>query len=347
MERTAALLETLVALPGLPGREEAVARFVLDYEGLDAVSRRLDPSGNAWVRCEGPDGPPLVLLAHLDEVGFLVKRIEDDGRVSIIGHERTDLRTLGSEVVQIWTRNGPISAFVVNGQQTGGPHDYGTLKPETVRLELGATDREATEALGVAVGDAVTYDAAVHRLPDGLLCAKAFDDRSGVAAILRAAELSKGRRARPLILLGTVQEEIGGHGAEAVAFDEVPAALLNVDICGGEVYSLPEPERRRILGKGPILHDGPEGSRAIIRRLETLAAERDIPLQRYAAWGRGADLSNLQKKCGGLPALNVILPMAFYHGPRGLIRPEDVHNAARLLAAALEDEAFLDHVGKW
>ena len=63
--------------------------------------------------------------------------------------------------------------------------------------------------------------------------------------------------------------------------------------------------------------------------------------------GRGADLSILQQKSGGLPALGIILPMAFYHGPRGFVHVEDVHNAGRLIAAALEDPEFLEHTSKW
>jgi len=348
LEKTVQLLKDLTALPGIPGHEEAVAKYMLEYEGVKAVSRRTDPSGNVWIRTGGPEGsPPIVLLAHIDEVGFRVKRIEEDGRLSILGHERMDLRALGSEVVQVWTRTGTISAFVVTGQETTLPKDYAGMTPDRVRLEIGARTRGEAEELGVDTGDVVTFDPSCHRLGNGLLCAKAFDDRSGVASILLAAHLSQGKRAHPLVLLGTVQEEIGAHGADAVEFEEKPGALISVDICGGEVYSLPEPDRRGILGKGPILHDGPDGSQGMIRRLLELGAERSIPVQRYVAMGRGADLSNLQKKCGGLPALNVILPMAYYHGPRGLIQPRDVLNAGRLLAAALEDPEFLEHTGKW
>lgn len=347
MERTEALLEQLTALPGLPGHEKAVVDWLLSYEGARIAERRCDPSGNAWLFTEGPPGPPVLLMAHMDEVGFRVKRIEDDGTLSVVGHERFDLRTLASEIVQVWTEGGPRPAFVYLGQETNMPRDYRNLRPETLRLDLGVVTREAAEELGVLPGDPVTFDPGFHRLAGGILCAKAFDDRAGLTVLLRALELSEGRRRHRAVLLGTVQEEIGGHGADAVRFEEKPGAALNVDICGGEVYSLPRPDRRPMLGRGPILHDGPEVSHAMKRRLVALAGQEGIPVQRRAAYGRGADQSILQKKAGGLPLFGLIVPMAYYHGPRGFVHPRDVLDAARLVAAVLCDPAFLDHTAKF
>ena len=103
MESTIRQLEELTRLPGIPGHEEAVVQYLLESPIADAGKRRVDGNGNVWVRGKGPKTPPVVILAHIDEVGFLVKRIEDDGRLSVIGHERLDLRTFASEVVQVWT----------------------------------------------------------------------------------------------------------------------------------------------------------------------------------------------------------------------------------------------------
>ncbi|MHC5036265.1 MAG: hypothetical protein ACYTHM_03035 [Planctomycetota bacterium] len=347
MESVVALLERLTSLPGIPGREKAVVDFLMEYEGVDALSRRVDPSGNVWIECEGPDKPPVVFCSHMDEVGWKVKQILPNGRVSPIGHERTDLRTLGGEIVQIWTDAGPIPAFVDAGQQTQLPKDYANMTPENVELDLGVVGEDAAKALGVAVGNPVTFDPTFHRLAGDVVCAKAFDDRSGLAVILKAIELSRGKRKQRPILLGTVQEEIGGHGAHAVAFEKKPGAVIILDICGGEVYNLPKADRRPMLGKGPILHDGPTASQGLLRRFAELAREKGIPHQHHAVTGRGADLSILQQKSGGLPALGIILPMAFYHGPRGLIHVGDVLRAAELLAAALCDDTLLDRATKF
>jgi endoglucanase len=347
METTVKLLQALTRLPGIPGREEAVANFLMETDALDATQRQIDQSGNVWIHPTGPEGPPLVLVAHMDEVGFKVNRIEEDGRLSIRGHRHFDLRTLGSEVMEVWTEGGPVPAFVFNGQRTGGPKDYGDLNPDNVRLDLGVVDRPAAEALGIRPSDPVTFDPGFVRLGGDVLCAKAFDNRSGLAAILRAIQLSAGKRKLRPVVLGTVQEEIGGHGADAVEFREKPGAVINVDICGGEVYDLPEPARRPLLGRGPIFHDGPECSRGMLRRLRHLAGEKGIPTQHMAAYGRGADQSILQKKSGGLPIFGVILPMAYYHGPRGLIHGRDVLWAAELISAALCDEEFLEHTSKF
>jgi putative aminopeptidase FrvX len=347
MEATIRLLEELTRLPGIPGREGAVANWLMECPIADAGKRRIDANGNVWVQGKGPKTPPIVILAHIDEVGFLVKKVEDDGRLSVVGHERLDLRTMSSEVMQVWTAKGPIPAFVTVGQQTSCPKDYANMTPENFRLELGVNTRGEAEALGVAACDVVTFDPSFHRLPGGLVCAKAIDDRSGVAALIKAFELSAGKRRHLPVMLGTAQEEIGGQGAMGVEFAPKPAALVNVDICGGEVYSLAEPDRRTILGKGPILHDGPESSHGMVRRFMELAKAEGIPFQHLAAAGRGADLSILQQKSGGLPAINLILPMSYYHGPRGLINPADVLHCARLIAAALADKDFVKKATKF
>jgi putative aminopeptidase FrvX len=175
-----------------------------------------------------------------------------------------------------------------------------------------------------------------------MLCAKAFDNRASVAAILRALELSMGRRRQRAIFLGTVQEEIGGHGAYAVHFEEKPGGVLIIDICGAEVFKLKENERRTIMGKGPILLDHPGTNQGFSRRLEELAVQNSIPFQRVGYYWRGADPSILQQKCGGLATMTIIIPMAYYHAPKGLINAIDVFNKARLLEAVLTDEEFLN-----
>ena len=346
MERTIELLKELTRLPGIPGREEAVIDYLMECD-VDSVSRRVDPAGNVFIEAEGPDKPPVVFTAHMDEVGFRVKRVERDGLVTVVGAGRMDLRTLASEIVHIWTDKGPVPAFVLLGQVTDGSAvDYATLKPENIRLEVGPGDRGAVEDLGVRAGDPVTYDPAWHDLNGGLSCAKAFDDRSGIAAVLRGLELSRGKRRQRPLLLGSVQEEIGAHGADAVEFDRKPGCAIVVDICGGEVFGVPEEERRSVLGRGPIIINGPVDSAGYIDRVSRLAAEKGIPIQHYGHYTRGADHSAIPKKMGGVPGGSVILPVSYYHGPRGLMKPEDVYHAARLIAAILTDDDFLDHAAR-
>ena len=346
MERTFQILKELTRLPGIPGREELVIDYLMEFD-IDAVSRRVDPAGNVLIEATGPpERPPVVFTAHTDEVGFRVKRVEKDGTVSVIGADRTDLRTVASEIVDIWTERGPVAAFVIAGQKTSGQADYSTLKPEAIRLDVGLTVKEEVEALGIGPGAPVTYDSRWHELAGGICSAKAFDDRAGVAAILRALELTRGSRKQRPLLLGSVQEEIGAHGADSVAFEERPGCAVVVDICGGEVFGLPEEERRRILGRGPIILDGPVDSAGYIDRVTRLASDNEIPLQRFGTYYRGADHSSIPKKMGGIPGGAVILPMSYYHGPRGLMKVEDVYNAARLMAAILADDEFLDHAAR-
>ncbi|OGL42462.1 MAG: hypothetical protein A2161_06880 [Candidatus Schekmanbacteria bacterium RBG_13_48_7] len=341
MKKTKNILEKLVKLPGIPGREEAVVEFLMNYP-LDTVNKEVDISGNTWIECRGGNKPPLILSAHMDEVGCRVKKIEDDGRISVIGLERTDLRTLAGQIMQIHSRKNVYEAFVYMNQKTTLPKNYSDMTLDNLRLDLGFMSRAETEKTGILPNDPVTYSTEFIELQKDIICAKAFDNRSSLAAILRALEFSTGKRKQRPVLLGTVQEEIGGQGALALEFKEQPGAVMIIDICGAEVFDLSESERRTIMGKGPILLNHPGTNRGLYQRLIALAEENNIPYQLVGMYGRGADASILQQKCGGLPTMTVIIPMAYYHAPKGLINIHDVFNTARLLETVLKDDSFLD-----
>jgi len=342
MKKTRELLETLVRIPGIPGREEAVIDYLINYP-VETCGKEVDISGNVWMDFDGEGTSPLVLSAHMDEVGCRIKRIEDDGQISVIGLERFDLRTLAGQTVQIHTDNGVFDAFIYLNQKTSLPINYDDMVVDNVRLDLGYTSKKETETTGIQPNDPVTFSDEVTGLQNDMICAKAFDNRSSVAAILRALELTTGKRRQKTTFLGTVQEEIGGHGAYAIDFKSKPGAVIILDICGAEVFGLPEPERRTIMGKGPIMLNHPGTNRGLHKRLIQLAKDHDIPHQIVGSYQRGADPSILQQKCGGLPVMTVIIPMAYYHAPKGLICVRDVFNTARLLEAVLQDESFLQY----
>ncbi|MBN2384238.1 hypothetical protein JXQ70_15280 [bacterium] len=342
MKKTRALLKQLVQLPGIPGREEAVADFLLKYP-LETRNRAMDSSGNVWLEYDGPDKPALVLSAHMDEIGCRVKKIEEDGQLSVIGFEGIDLRTLASHVVQIWSDAGVYDAYIYLRQRTWTSPDFSDLVADNIRLDLGLRTRAQVAALSIKPNDPVTFSPDFHDLQNGTVCAKAIDNRCSLAAILLALEQTVGKRAQRPLLLGTVQEEIGGWGAHSIAFKEKPGAILVLDICGAEVFKLTEAERRTIMGRGPILLNNPGTSRGLYKRLKQLAAEQDIPCQDVGYYTRGADPAILQTKSGGQPMMSIIIPMAYYHGPKGLIDLHDLEATTRLLVAVLEDESFLDH----
>jgi len=341
MEKIITLLKDLVRLPGIPGREEAVANYLLRYP-LDAAKREIDHSGNVYLEMKGPAKPPLVLSAHMDEIGCRVKRIEDDGQLSVIGFEGIDVRTLAGQVVQVWTETEVFDAFVYLRQRTGPSRDYMDLMAENVRLDLGLTNRDDVMALAIKPNDPVTFNQEFYSLQNNMVCAKAFDNRCSLAVILRALEKTSAKRAQRPVVLGTVQEEIGGFGARAFSFPEKPGAVLVLDICGAEVFRLSEAERRTIMGKGPILLNNPGTSRGLYKRLKELALERGIPYQDVGYYDRGADPAILQTKSGGNAMMTIVIPMAYYHAPKGLLNIDDLMHTTDLLVAVLTDEYFLE-----
>lgn len=344
MEKTKSTLKEMVKLPGIPGREEAVIKYLMNFP-IEAAERKTDISGNTWIRCKGAsEASSIILAAHMDEVGCRVKKIEEDGQVSVIGLENLDMRTMAGQIFQVRTEKGVYDAYVYVNQKTVRPDNYNDLKGDDLRLDLGLTSKKETEKLGIQPNDPVTFGPEYYELQNHVVCAKAFDNRCSLTAMLRGVQLSEGKRKLRPVILGTVQEEIGGHGAKAVEFAEKPGAVLIFDICGAEVFRLSEKERRTIMGKGPILLNHPGTNMGLYKRLKYLAAKDDIPVQEVGYYWRGADPSIFQQKCGGLATMTIIIPMAYYHAPKGLISVVDVYETARLISAALQDEDFVRSV---
>ena len=101
------------------------------------------------------------------------------------------------------------------------------------------------------------------------------------------------------------------------------------------------------MGGGPILLNNPGTNRGLCERLAQLAEEHDIPYQKVGYYDRGADPAILQTSGGGFPMMTIILPMAYYHAPKGLIHSVDVFNTARLIAAVLQDDNFLEEASSY
>ena len=208
------LMKELCALPGPSGCEDAVRAFVLKRVKPFADEIRTDAIGNVMVFRKGRKAldRPVALCAHMDEVGVIIKKITEDGMLKFGFVGGVDPRVVIGRPVRFGDVPGVIGIKAVH--LTTAAERRTMPKTKNLYIDIGATSRAAAEKL-VSLGDYGVFDSAATEFGDGLIKAKAIDDRVGCAALLKLIE------DEPPIdtwFCFTVQEEVGLRGAASMAY---------------------------------------------------------------------------------------------------------------------------------
>lgn len=325
------VLATLVEAYGVSGDEapvrETVRRLLPGW-----AKPTTDSAGNLWLRV-GHGEPTVVFVAHLDEVGFLVTGIDDDGRVA--------LAPVGGFYPSLWegmpalvhTRRGTVPGVFVPDDSTPGGSGV-------VRVDVGTSSRSATEGLGVAIGGTVTMPKDYARLAGTRATARSFDDRVGSAALVMAARrLDRTRLRHTVIFLWSVREEIGLEGARAAA-DALGLQVARVHAIDTFVSSDSPRESPRFalapLGAGPVaraLDNSAVTPLAYVDSLVAVARAGAIPLQVGTTNG-GNDGSVFAQY--GVPDVPIGWPLRYSHSPVETVDLRDVAHLAALVRAVAE-----------
>ncbi|MDH4214470.1 MAG: hypothetical protein OEV85_11145, partial [Candidatus Thorarchaeota archaeon] len=283
------LLKTLSATPGPVGREDLVQEIMKRELGNYCEHVDIDKIGNLIATLEGSK-KHYTIVAHADEVGFLVSGIDDRGFIhakwNTQGH-MPDLRLLPGQWVLIMTERGLIpGCFAVKTGHIAGEEGKNRIPTyEEVFLDIGFNSRDEVEEYGIHIGDPIIYAAPVESVGHNL-CGKSMDDRIGlVIMILLAQELSKIPMAkRPKItFVSTVMEELGARGAAAIARDLDVEGVLILDIGLADDYPGTKGEAGVALGKGPVIvikDNAMHYSHKLIQEILDTAGKEEIPVQR-------------------------------------------------------------------
>ena len=324
------LLERLVVLPGVSGAEQPVRSYI--ERQLPAWARkrsRVDEKGNLIVRL-GRDTPPSALfIAHMDEIGFKVRRIETDGTL--------DVEAVGGLLADLFAWR-PV---VVHGK-SGAVH--GVMKRQEV-VDIGAVSPDDAEAMGVSVGSTVTVPKSMRRLLGRRATGRSFDDRIGCAVLLSALRALHPKRMAavtsgpPVWLVFGVEEEIGLVGADHLAKQHPARRVYAVD---SFVTSDSPVEDRRIafapLGKGFVIRAIDNSGMAPpveVERVALLAASLGIPMQRGVTSG-GNDGSRFVRH--GSVNIPLSWPLRYAHTAAEVADLRDVEALERIVAALVDWE---------
>ena len=331
-------LKALCALDGVSGDEDRVRDFIRRQAEPWAETVRTDALGNLIVHKRGrkPAGNKLLLCAHMDEVGLIVTRATEDGflRFDFVGG--VDRRVaLGKPVVL-----GPDKIPGVIGMKAihmlSAEERKKVPKTEALYLDIGAADKE--EALSkVPLGTYGAFVGEPEELGDGLLKAKAIDDRVGCAILL---ELLKEELPLDVTFAFTAQEEVGTRGAFGAAFSVTPEVALVLETT--TAADLPGVEgARRVCapGRGPVISYMDGGTiydRSLFETLRRLAEERQIPWQVKEYIAGGNDARTIQRSKAGVRVAALSAAVRYLHAPASVGSLSDFEDMLKLTRAFLE-----------
>ena len=327
-----ALTETYAVSGHEAAMREAVIRLLPAW-----ADPTIDSAGNVLVRL-GRGAPLVVFIAHLDELGFEVTAIRDDGRLDLRARGGFYLSLFEGEPALVHAARGAVSGvFAVRDTIGAAPR----RTPTSLRADVGTTSRAATEALGIRPGDAVTMPKAYARLGGTRATARSLDDRTGCAAqILALRRLDPRTLTRSALFVFSVREETGLEGARAVAAStaaERPARVHAVDTFVSSDGPLdPRGFADVPLGSGAVARAVDNGSvtpPALLDSLVALARAQRVPLQVGTTNG-GNDGSVFTRY--GVPDVPIGWPGRYSHSPVEVLDLGDLVALTDLIQAIVE-----------
>ena len=297
-----------------------------------------DWHGNVVCAVNANGNPRVLLAGHCDQIGLIVKHIDDKGflRVSTVGG--WDIQQLIGQPMQVWTADGPVPGVIARKAiHLLTDEERGKVpKVKDLFIDIGAKGR-AEAAKMVRIGDPVTPRLGMRAMHGDLVSGPAMDDRVGLWVVLEAARRAGLRRpAAAVYAVSTVQEEIGLRGAKTSAYSIDPQVAIAVDVTHAtDTPDSDQNEHGRIeLGGGPVIFRGPNANPVLFEKLVALAAANNIPVQ-ISALPNGAsnDANALQLNRSG-PATGIVaIPNRYMHSPVEMCSLADLDHAANLLAA--------------
>lgn len=327
------LLRELTETIGGPGNEERI-REVIRARVEDAADEvEVDALGNLIVR-RGSGDRTLLAMAHMDQIGLSVERIDEDGYLRIRKIWGIDPQEIINQRVEVHVEDGdPVTGVIANKPVHLQEKDEKQELPEMEQLfvDVGARDEDDAREMGIRVGDYVHYDRDFAELGGDRVTAPAFDDRAGCAALIDAFNRFDGDN--ELVAVFSAQEEVGTKGAQTAAFSVDPDVGLAVDVTiAGDVPTIEPHESTIELGDGVEIQLIQSTGRGMIApetvkgwMFET-AEEGDH--DHFRGLGGGNDARSIELAREGVPTGSIGIPARHIHSPVEVVSVSDVEAAA-------------------
>ncbi len=346
------LLKRLTEAHGVSGQEDAIRQIVRE-ELKDICRFHVDAMGNLHCIKAPTDAPKnapprrLMIAAHMDEIGFVVKYIDDKGFLRIQTLGGWDPRQMFSQRVVVHTKGGPLPGLLI--YQTKPRH---MLTPEEEKkppeienffVDVGMSAKEAKRK--IRLGDMVTMSRPFQQMGKLMTC-KSMDDRVGVYVMIEALKAVR-RHQVEVHAVATVQEEVGLRGAMASGWSVKPDIAVALDVTLANDYpGIPEGDQVTKLGAGAaikLMDSSLICHPRVVEHFRSLAEKHKIPHQIEILPRGGTDAGGIQRLHGGIPSFTLSVPTRYIHTVNETVHADDVDACVKLLARYIEDA----HRGKY
>ncbi len=337
------ILERLSNAHGLSGYEGNV-RQIIEEEIKPYVDEiKIDKMGNLIATKFG--GKPVVMLAaHMDEIGLMVKYVDDKGFVFFTKSGGWFDQTLLNQRMVLHTEQGTVYG-VIGSKPPHAMKEEDKKKPvlaEDMFIDIGAASKDDAEKMGVKSGTPITSDMEFKSLGNDRVTGKAFDNRAGCVMLIEALREMKDVKATVHAVF-TVQEEVGLKGAKTSAFGLNPDVAIATDVTiTGDHPGIEKKHSAIELGKGPSVTVSDAEGRGIIvpepvlKWLKEAAESSKIPYQLEVGVGGTTDASAIHLTREGIPSGVISLPTRYIHTPVSVLSMGDLEKCAKLIARAIE-----------
>ncbi len=336
------ILKELSMLNGIPGQETAVRKY-MEAQMKDYGSISFDNLGSIIAEKIGDaKGPRIMVAGHMDEVGFMVTKITEEGYIKFIPAGGWWSQVMLAQQMQITTKDNKVIDGVIGAK---APHiltPEERKKPveiEDMYLDIGVKDKAEAESLGIRVGDMMTPYIVTRPLSnENYLLGKAWDNRVGCAAAIEVLKNLKGKNHPNIYFgVGTVQEEVGLRGATTSAYKVKPDIGIAVDTT--IAYDFPKGSKDTELGKGVgimVADSSMVGHKGLRDFTIEIAEKYEIPYQLTHLTRGGTDGGKIHLSHSGAPSIALCLPVRYLHSHASIVHQEDYNNLLKLIERMVE-----------
>lgn len=328
------VLFELCSADGVSGDELSAANIACTELKKLTDSVYVDGFGNVFASIDNKKKKTVLLDAHIDQVGFIVTYITEDGFLKFSPVGGIDKRLLPAQRVEINTVNGKISGVITSVPPHLSTDSDKAPSYDDLYIDAGLSGDEAKKL--IPLGSRVLFSGEPIELLGDRISSKALDDRAGVAVILHALELAGKLSEYNINIAFSCQEETGESGAKMLSFRADCDLAIAVDVS----FAFAKGESKikcGEMGKGPMIGISPSLSKAFSDSLIKIAEEKKIPYQLEVMGGEtGTDADAIGVSKGGVKTVTVSIPLKYMHTPVEVVELSDIENTALLISEFLK-----------
>ncbi|MCL2549513.1 MAG: M42 family metallopeptidase [Methanimicrococcus sp.] len=348
LDRISKLLEKYTNAHGVSGNEDEICRLLKEDLKDCADDIKFDALGSLIAVRKGssPSGPTIMLAAHMDEIGLMVKYIDENGFIRFAKIGGWNDPTLLNQRVIVHGRNGDVVGVigskpphVMSAEDAKRPPQH-----KDMFIDVGAKNADEVKALGIEPGTYISMDREFKKLIRSRVTSKSFDNRVGVVIMVEMMRRLKGKDVKATVCaVGTVQEEVGLKGAKTAAYAVGADAAIALDTTvPGDHPGMTKQESPLEIGKGPVLTIADASGRGIISHPQVVKWLRDsadktkTEVQLSVGEGGTTDASAIHLTKDGIPSGTIQIATRYIHSPVEVVDLEDIAAAIELGADAME-----------